>query len=174
MNAGDAFSDSSVLQRVSDLILCNKKIHDVIFGGATLRFPNGTSHFRPARKVTSYIWNGLPASHQATYYLRERLLCTCYDLNYLVSADYHIIAVLYMQGISSAYLDLSLVDFRVGDFSYNHPITTLIEGYKIQRDVLKSPLTKRLISLARRFISYVVWVFFSQHFFRSFWLFRKG
>jgi len=165
MNAGDAFSDKFVLQRVSDLILNNNKSYDVIFGGATLKFLNGKSHFRPARKVESYIWNGLPASHQATYYLRERLLSTRYDLNYHVSADYHIIAALYMQGISSAYLDSSLVDFRVGDFSYQHPMATLIEGYKIQRYVLKSPRLLLMKSFARRAIAIAGVFFLSQPFF---------
>ena len=168
MNAGDVFSDAFVLQKVSNLILSNSKLYDVIFGGATLKFPNGSSLFRPARKLESYIWNGLPAIHQATYYLREKILNILYDLKYRICGDYYIIAALYRQGVSSVYLDSSLVDFRVGDTSYRNPTTVLIEGYRIQRDILNSPFRIRMKSIIRRLVSFIGWVFLSQRFYSWF------
>ena len=162
MNAGDVFSDDNVLQNVSRVILCAKGTIDVVFGGATLKFPYGGSSFRPARKLGLYIWNGLPAIHQATYYRRERLASCSYDIKYRICGDYYIISMLFIQGISAEYMKISLVDFRVGDTSYRNPITILIEGYSIQRDVLNSPLHLRILSFARRAITIAAWMVLSQ------------
>jgi putative colanic acid biosynthesis glycosyltransferase len=162
MNAGDVFSDANVLRIVSTVILSTTRTIDVIFGGATLKFPNGVTSFRAARNLGLYIRNGLPAIHQATYYRRERLLSCTYDLKYRICGDYYIISMLYVQGISTEYLHCSLVDFRIGDTSYRNPITVLIEGYRIQRDVLNCPFHFRIISLARRAINIAAWMVLSQ------------
>jgi len=162
LNAGDVFPDENVLQSVSKVILSKNNTIDVVFGGATLKFPYGGSSFRPARKIGLYIWNGLPAIHQATYYRRERLVSCSYDLKYRICGDYYIISMLFTQGISVEYMKISLVDFRVGDTSYRNPITILIEGYSIQRDVLNSPLHLRILSFTRRAITIAVWRILSQ------------
>jgi glycosyltransferase involved in cell wall biosynthesis len=170
MNAGDIFSNENVLQNVFTVISCAARTIDVVFGGATLKFPYGVTSFRPARNIDLYIWNGLPAIHQATYYRRERLTSCVYDLKYRICGDYYLISRLFIQGISSEYLDCSLVDFSVGDTSYHNPITVLIEGYRIQRDVLNSPIHMRLLSFARRTITFAAWKGLSQPL--SVWLFR--
>ena len=157
MNAGDLFSDANVLQNVAVTILSATYTIDVVFGGATLKFPYGGSYFRPARKMELYIWKGLPAIHQATYYRRERLASCSYDLKYRICGDYYLISMLYIQSILAEYLNISLVDFRVGDTSYRNPITILNEGYCIQRDILNSPLYMRILSYARRAITIAAW-----------------
>lgn len=153
MNAGDAFRDRSTLQHVKDRLATRSPRPDVLFGGATLILRNGREVYRSPRDIHAYLWHGLPAYHQATYYLSSRLKSTRYDTAYRICGDYYIVAKLYLQGIQPSYLDRSLVNFRVGDTSYRNPVPLVLEPYTIQRDILRYSLFRRSLSMAKRLFS---------------------
>lgn len=153
MNAGDSFRDSSTVRIVKDHIMATSPMPDVVFGGSTLILRNGTHIYRPPRDVDRYIWHGLPAYHQATYYKSSRLKATPYDLSYRICGDYYLVAKLYLQGIRPSYLNVSLVNFRVGDTSYRAPIKLIMEPYHIQKNILGLSLLSRTASMAKRLIS---------------------
>lgn len=161
MNAGDMFSDSGVLGLVSDHLMFNNSDVDVILGGAMLVFDNNIKIYRAPRNIDSYLWHGLPAYHQATYYKRERVQNTPYDLKYNICGDYYIISKLFMEGLKEIYIDKSLVDFRMGDMSYRNPYKLFAEPYDIQKEVLNLSFRTRCMSLIKRLVSFISYILVS-------------
>lgn len=153
MNAGDYFSNSFVLDKVK-AHLDNCGSPDVLFGGATLLFhTNSSKYYRKPKTIEKYIWHGLPAIHQATYYKSSHLKKIKYDISYKICGDYYIIAKLFKEGIDVSYLDLSVVDFSVGGLSYQNPVKQFIETFRIQKKVLKLSIWLRCMSLLKRLYS---------------------
>lgn len=150
LNAGDLFPAADILTRVKALLSKSEIAPDVVLGGASLRFGEQKSVYRPPKPIESYIWHGLPANHQATYYKNALLIQNNYDCAYKICGDYFIIAHLYKQGIKVAYLDWPLVDFEFGGLSHNSKIKLWFEPYKIQKYILKQNIVLRLTSLCRR------------------------
>lgn len=153
MNAGDVFHDDHVLQRVSHEIENSSDVVDIVLGGADLVFANGREWYRPPRTIESYIWHGLPANHQATYFNRGILGSVPYDLKYSVCGDYYLFCNVHKNGVKSVLIDSPIVKFRVGDTSYRHPFVVLSEAFAIQRDVLDLSLSIRVISFLKRSVS---------------------
>jgi putative colanic acid biosynthesis glycosyltransferase len=154
LNAGDVFSNFAVLKKVNERLREGNEPSDILFGGTTLVLPNGARIYRAPRAIEAYIWHGLPAYHQATYYRRDRLKDTMYDLNYQICGDYYLVAKLFMQGLRATYLDSSLVDFRFDDnTSIQNPRSLFLETYSIQKNVLKLSILTRCASLMKRFFS---------------------
>jgi putative colanic acid biosynthesis glycosyltransferase len=152
MNAGDTFSSPQSLSAVAAL-QAERPDADILFGAATLVLPTGARRHRPPRDLPTYIWRGLPANHQATYFRRTRVLATPYDTSYRIAGDYALVASLYRTGLTPAYLNRSLVDFRVGDLSSRRPWTLLIEGTRVQRQILGLSVGRSLASYVRRAVS---------------------
>lgn len=143
MNAGDVFSAPDTLRRVMHAIIAAAERPDVIFGAATFLLRNGRRRLRPARRLESYIWRGLPANHQASYFKTELLKKVKYDLRYRICGDYDLAARLAMGPLRAAYMMDSLVDFRVEGLSFQQPIRLFLESGRVQREVLRLPLLVR-------------------------------
>lgn len=153
LNAGDLFSSASTLNSVNQVLLNAADQFDVLFGGATLVFPQGHTAYRSPKKIKDYIWHGLPAIHQSTFYRTDRLRAVPYDLRYTLCGDYYLAARLYMLGVKEAYLDISLADFYVGGASYQKRFQLFLEPYQIQRNELRSNFLLRVISMIKRAVS---------------------
>lgn len=153
MNAGDTFTNPGVLQDVSSEIMDATSRPDLVFGAANIMFGNGRVHLRRPKSAESYLWHGLPANHQATYYKREILPSAPYDLTYKICGDYFLAATLCTRNAIARYVDKPLANFYVGGTSFRNFRRLFWEPYCIQRDVLRSPLLMRLVSLVKRFIS---------------------
>ena len=163
MNAGDTFYDGDVLSKVVKTMSANNKEADVLFGGAILSFPeSGRLVYRAPRKVERSLWHGLPANHQATFYRKELLDQTPYDLQYRLCGDYYLAAALMRKGARAVYLDEPLATFEVGGQSYKRRRQLFLEPYRIQRDVLGHPFHYRLASMAKRLVSTTGFVLLSQ------------
>lgn len=155
MNAGDTFADAEVLDEVSRKIASSPSRPGIVFGAANIMFDNGRTYLRKPKLIEEYIWHGLPANHQATYYRRELLSTPPYDLTYKICGDYFLAATLYSNNIVAAYSDKPLANFYVGGASFNEDQRLFLEPYRIQRDILKIPMWIRCVSLMKRFTSTV-------------------
>lgn len=162
MNSSDVFSSSNVLTEVEALKASSICPLDLIFGAATLCFPNGRRVRRPARRIESTIWHGLPANHQASFFRTQRIRFTNYDASYRICGDYYLVASLFKEGVKCDYLDLSLVDFEVGGLSYSNPRSLFFEPYRIQKDILSQPAIIRIVSFLRRAIATFATVFLKE------------
>ncbi|MDP2785657.1 MAG: glycosyltransferase family 2 protein [Sulfurimicrobium sp.] len=168
MNAGDIFHDSEALAKVAEALSADDQVADILFGGAMLSFPgSGRMVYRPPRIAEDSLWHGLPANHQATFYRKSLLDKTPYDLQYSLCGDYYLAATLMQKGAHAIYLDAPLATFEVGGQSYKKLGQLFVEPYRIQRDVLGSPLHYRLASVAKRFVSTLGFVLLSQPVFRK-------
>jgi len=155
MNAGDTFSDTVVLDDVSCMIVSSPSRPGIVFGAANIMFDNGRTYLRKPKLIEKYIWHGLPANHQATYYRRETLSVAPYDLTYKICGDYFLVATLFAKNIIAEYSDKPLANFYAGGASFNEDRHLFLEPYRIQRDILKIPLWIRCVSLLKRFVSTV-------------------
>lgn len=156
LNAGDPFANERVLDQVAGVIE-TEDAPDVVCGGALLELKGGRHIYRSPKRIERYIWHGLPAIHQATYYRTERVKQTPYDLRYSHAGDYQIIAALYREGVRVANLNEPLTRFEVGEgLSFQKPERFLADAYVIQRDVLGVPLILRVASYIRRMASIIV------------------
>jgi putative colanic acid biosynthesis glycosyltransferase len=154
LNAGDLFPSTETLARIAKALSVSALTGpDIVFGGASLVLAKGMRFYRAPRKMEDYVWHGLPANHQATYFRRTMLKTTLYDLRYRICGDYFLVAELYKQRPSTLYINEPLVDFRVGDTSYQNPLKLFLEPYRIQRDILCLPLHTRIRSLMKRLVS---------------------
>lgn len=168
MNAGDVFYDNTILAQVATVLSEGGIGADILFGGARLYFPtSGRSAYRPPRLAENSIWHGIPANHQATFYRKELVESTPYDLQYRLCGDYYLAAKLYCNGAHFKYMDKPLVTFEVGGQSYTNRKRLFIEPYLIQRDVLRFPFYSRLLSIIKRFFSTAGFVLLSQPIFRN-------
>lgn len=162
MNAGDIFSGAHTLAEVDHLLIQKSNEIDIVFGGATLVLPNGNRIYRQPHAWEDYIWHGLPANHQATYYRLNRVRSIGYDIRFKICGDYYLTAGFFNGKARAGYLDATLADFQVGDTSYRNPVPLFLEPYVIQRDFLHLPWYTRARSLAKRFVSTLGLVLLSQ------------
>lgn len=153
LNAGDMFSHESVLCYIQERIIHEECEPDMVFGGATLVFPSGKHVYRAPRLMESYIWHGLPANHQATYFRKDFLNDLKYCLDYKICGDYYFVARLFKKGASVSYIDKPLVNFSVGGASYVNLTRLFCEPYRIQRDILVLGFFSRIRSVIKRAFS---------------------
>lgn len=168
LNAGDAFLDCFALQKVYGHTHSYSSLPDVVLGGAIYILPNGIELHKAPRDAKKYIWHGVPANHQATFYKSELLKETFYDLAYKICGDYYIAAKMYVKGVVFSYLNVPLVIFKVGGTSYKKPIRLCWESYLIKKHVLHLPLPVRIKSLGKSIISIAGSILLSQPYF--YWL----
>lgn len=159
MNAGDVFHSPQTLQNVKDIVHDET---DILFGGACLVLPSGHAIYRPPRDWDDYIWHGLPANHQATYYKRSLASEFLYATEFRICGDYYLAAKFFRRPSNAAYLDEPLVDFKMGGLSYRTPSRLIGEPYRIQRDILHLSLPVRLRSVLKRVISLAALFVLSQ------------
>lgn len=157
LNAGDSFSDSKVVADVSAFLSTPQdRSIDVLCCGANLVLADGRAVYRPPKIVDEYIWHGLPANHQATYYRRVMLGEQPYDLRFKICGDYFLAAILYVKNARFGYFDRSVVEFFLDGVSYGWRKKLFMEPYTIQREVLSLSLGWRILSLLKRFMSCAV------------------
>ena len=162
LNAGDLFPDIYTLNKIASNIISKEIVPDVIMGGATFLLPNGIKMRKIPRKVEDYIWHGVPANHQATYYRYTAIKDLLYDTRYKICGDYYIIAMMFVKKMNFSYFNEPLVDFKVGGASYKRFILLWKESYQIKIQVLQLPLFLRCKSLIKSIVSTLGLIILSQ------------
>jgi len=154
LNAGDCFSDNEVIANVTSFLSSPQGLSiDVLCCGANLVFTDGRKVYRPPKLVDEYIWHGLPANHQATYYRKVMLGPQPYDLQFKCCGDYFLAATLHIKKATFGYLDLPVVEFFLDGVSFSWCKELYMEPYTIQKKVLLLGLHRRILSLLKRSLS---------------------
>jgi putative colanic acid biosynthesis glycosyltransferase len=153
MNAGDLFANPGVLDRVKSCLQSSSDNVGILFGGAHLRLPSGRAIYRAPKNRKKYIWHGLPANHQATYYRQTIAAKILYDPAFRICGDYYLAAVFHNMNVADTLLDVPLADFQLGGTSHQNPYRLILEPYKIQRDILRISSFRRILSMIRRTLS---------------------
>ena len=162
LNAGDCFTDIEVISDISSFHLSPQgKFTDVLCCGANLVLADGRKTYRPPKSVDGYIWHGLPANHQATYYRRITLGENPYDLRFKMCGDYYVAANLFIKKAKFNYLNRPVVEFILDGVSFSWRKELFWEPYVIQQKLLGLGFGWRLLSLVKRTMSSMVLRLFS-------------
>ena len=154
LNAGDCFSDSETLSDVGAFLSVDQNSAiDVLCCGANLVLANGGQAYRPPRRADEYIWHGLPANHQATYYRKEILGAEPYDISYRYCGDYFLAAKLHTEKAVFGHLNRPVVEFQLNGVSFRWRSALFMEPYVIQKNVLTIGFGLRVLSLMKRFMA---------------------
>ena len=137
LNAGDRLALPGTLGTVAKVLQeVGSTKPAMLFGGATLVAASGGRYYRKPRDCFSYIARGLPAIHQATYFLRAALPTDPYDVSYRVCGDYALVASLVASRPNVAYLGDSLALFDTSGVSSQYPGALLSESMRVRREIL--------------------------------------
>lgn len=150
LNGGDTsiVSEWKLLER--ELV---KFPSQVLFAGYVLKTGNRVIP-RDSRQ-SSYIWHGLPTSHQAIFYPGAVIRREQYDLAYRIVGDYEVTARILAQGTPSRVIELRVAAFLTGGTSQTHSDLIAIEAKRVQRSVLKTGRMRQIMSrLLHRVSSY--------------------
>jgi FkbM family methyltransferase len=124
LNSGDVFSTPHILLIVAQAIEASRDWPDVIYGHTVLSMTgvsNATKSLSKARQLSNVILN-IPMHHQSIYFKIKSLPVPPYDIAYRYAGDYEIIARLYNDRRSFAFLDYPLSIFDVGGASFDHKV----------------------------------------------------
>lgn len=153
LNGGDNFSGPNCLEMAKSVIIENN-YPELCYAGCHYRFADGFTRYRAPRRLETSIRHGLPAIHQASFYQRQILDSPPYELRYPISSDYYISARCFLKGARACYLHKAIAEFGVGGTSMQKSRQSLVEAWRIQRDVLKLGLHQRVISAIRRYAAH--------------------
>jgi putative colanic acid biosynthesis glycosyltransferase len=104
-------------------------------------------------RSASYIWHGLPTSHQAILYPGQTVRAAKYDVRYTMAADYEITARLIAQGVDVDVIDIAIATFYSGGMSYTGAQTVAKEAAIVQREILALSRLRRLRSSIKHALS---------------------
>lgn len=141
LNGGDlcALPDWESMSKVLD-----KARGRLVFGAYDLDI--GLRLVRRNPRPSLYIYHGLPTSHQAILYPGDVVRNTKYDLHYKVAGDYALTALLKARGIKAVRAKETLAIFKAGGMSQQCASTIAEEASLVQRQILRSHWSVRLLS----------------------------
>jgi len=111
----------------------------------------------------SYIWHGLPTSHQAIFYPGEQTRHARYDLAYRIVGDYELTARLIAAGMTTQNWHKPVAVFSAGGVSQANSRLLAREAGQVQRDILHLPRARRLLSQGRHLVSRNLRAFQTRH-----------
>jgi len=150
LNAGDVLIDNFLTIAVEKIK--NLK-SDILFFSYNLELPNGVIIHKESRDFSSYIWHGMPTSHQAMIFNANLIMSIPYDTKYKISGDYYLLAKAFERGFT-ANINLDCMStFQVGGASFQSPKLLIFEAWKIRREILKVGLRLRVFSFLKSCIS---------------------
>lgn len=152
LNAGDRLLDETSLQKAVQRV-DEADSPDIAFFSSIMDFGTHTI-LRPV-KAPSYIWHGQPGLHQATLFKRSLHNQHRFTNRYKVCGDYDTLARMSKSGVRMCSFDdvINVNTFDKNAMSGKNKLRLSKEALEIQKNVLKLPVWKYTISVARRSIN---------------------
>lgn len=101
----------------------------------------------------SYIWHGLPTSHQAIFYPGDKARELRYCLNFSLVGDYDFTARMFKYQVQAKRLNLPVSRFHMDGVSFKHAYLVAREARLVQRETLGTPLLLQYVSRTRHALS---------------------
>lgn len=143
MNSADCFADSMVLAAVKERILGAVDVPDIVYGDALEKTAEGKFLLKKARSI-EWLNYGMHTHHQAILYSRNALNDLTFDESFKVSGDYDLTCRVYRKNGTSLALDLPICIFSRGGVSEKRSHIGRRENWRVQREVLRHRLSRRL------------------------------
>lgn len=109
----------------------------------------GRGRIRRHARDASYLWHGLPTSHQAIFYPGELVRAARYNLDYRVVGDYELTARLTAEGVRASSWPQPVAVFFTGGMSQQNARTVAREAGLVQLNVLGRGRASRALSQVR-------------------------
>jgi len=129
MNAGDQFADTTIISTVKSAINHSVEIVDFLYGDSIEQ-----TYYKLARSHEQREW-GMFTHHQSMFYRGEILKAFRYDLNYRISADYHLTCRMLEHVKYVKYIHRAICNFEPGGLSQQSKTIGRKEQYKIRKDL---------------------------------------
>lgn len=135
LNAGDSFADASTLTQVRNAF--SEEV-DLVLGDTLLTLPDGTVTPRRGAFSGPAIRRRMPFSHQSLFVRRALHLAHPFNTDLRVSADYAVIAALYMAGARARHLPvpLNVNTIEPDAVSIKWRVKSAAEDYWLRRNIL--------------------------------------
>lgn len=102
----------------------------------------------------SYLWHGLPTSHQAIIYPGRIVRSIGYDLSYTMTADYALTARLFLEEqLSWRQIHRNIARFAVGGHSTKGARQIETDAHRVQDEILRASGARKMASRARHRLS---------------------
>lgn len=150
LNAGDTL-EQAALTNVSQLMAQRK--FDIYLFSYYLNFKGGAKLLRQPRELATYIWHGVPTSHQATFFSYEVIKEIPYDESFSICGDYLLMARTFVMSYKAVTCTIPLVSFEVGGLSFQRPFLLIYESWLIKREILHLNIFIRIASSAKSIVS---------------------
>jgi putative colanic acid biosynthesis glycosyltransferase len=155
MNSADCFAGPKVLEAVKQRVLDAAATPDLVFGDALERTEDSKLLLKKARTI-EWLNYGMHTHHQAILYSAAALAGIQFDESFRVAGDYDLTCKIYARGGSSLALDLPICIFSRGGVSETKSHVARSENWRVQRDVLRHTLSRRLLTKTAYLASFVV------------------
>ncbi len=130
MNAGDTFTDESVIER---MIKQSSSDADIYYGSRYIISDNNSPILQQYTSLHT-IYQKMPFGHQASFTKKEILKKLKFDISYKLSADYDFFIRAYRDNFSFHELDFPVCNFHTGGLSYQRYTKSIFETLKILSD----------------------------------------
>ncbi|HTV06526.1 MAG TPA: glycosyltransferase family 2 protein [Acidobacteriaceae bacterium] len=168
MNGGDCFASPTVLEQVREGIVSRagaseENAPDLVYGSAFEEKASGELVLKPAR-TAAWIHYGMFTHHQAMFYSRRATEGLRFDLSYKIASDYDFTCRIYQRMRSSLEIGIPICTFLRGGVSQTKSHLAREENWRIQRDVLRHSVARRVLTRSAYLLSS-----FARTRFRSFY-----
>jgi hypothetical protein len=137
MNSNDEFENEDILKRISDIVHGTPSKPTLIYGDSIDVDENNVPFYRKAKKG-SFIKMGMITQHQAMFFNHKKISDFKYSDEYLLSADYALIASVIKKAESNEILKLEfpICKFKMGGANESQRFRAIKEDYLIRRKEL--------------------------------------
>ena len=131
LNAGDAFSNSRILEEVETKFNSVLSVNDIIYGNVIYKYSFGERCVR-AQDLRKIKYD-MVFSHQSVFTKTEILKKRNFDLNYRLAADYDFLLWANINNLSFRYIDIpiAVIDAE-GGATYDNFVKSRKESFEIQ------------------------------------------
>lgn len=156
LNAGDCIVDIGILKKVDSSINISNRDYCFIYGDNIDVTPSGIAIYKKAREL-NYLNNSLPTSHQSIFYRKDILCKYKYSLSYKIASDYALTAQMYFDGYQKYLkLDFPISKFNLNGISSKRRNLLLLEGYQIQRRIIKDNFFLAGMKVIKRYLTFLI------------------
>jgi putative colanic acid biosynthesis glycosyltransferase len=155
MNSGDCFAGPSVLRTIRQRIEATDRKPAIVYGDAFEMTDDSRLALKPARPI-HWLNYGMHTHHQAIFYSRDSLTGLSYDESLEVSADYDFTCRVYRREGSSLQVEVPICIFERGGNSVRRAGLGRSDNWRVQRDVLRHSLARRMLTRIAYLASYTL------------------
>lgn len=152
MNAADCFAANDVLEMTKARILSTGKNPHIVYGDGIEQDEDAKQFYKRARPAECLHY-GMHTQHQAMLYSREALDGLRFDESFRIAGDYDLTCRVYLKQGGSLALDFPVCIFARGGISEKNADVGRAENWRVQRDVLRHSLRRRLATRAKYLVS---------------------